>query len=311
MSAAASMVLALLLPGPPSSPGAGPVIISAPPPPGAATPASEPEVWIELADLPEGVVTGDPEFIETDAPDGGVDPPEDETPRLPAVPATPPTRTRRPQQPSPAPPAALARDLDPAVTTLGCLAFAPDTGTAACVEGGATRQAGGRAVLTLLGQPDEPYELWTVRPAADGGQTIPGDPLEVESARARLEALGARPLGEPVRLDGPDRVFLAAAAPAWLAWQVRGPRTGTTGAMGATAGRHVVVLSCGARRARLFSATATAGAQSVRAWVLGGDRFLLADFRSSHGPDEADGRSGRAVLVDLHRLCRRGAFARP
>jgi len=306
MVAAASMVFALLLPDPAASLGSGPIIVSAPPPPGAATAAPEPEIWVELADLPDGVVTGDPEFIESDPPDGGQGPPADEAPRLPVVPETPPTRWRRPQVPSPAPPAALARDLDPAGTTLGCLAFAPDTGTAACVEGGSTRQAGGRAVLTLLGQPDEPYELWTVRRAADGGQTVPGDPVEVELARARLEVLGARPLGEPVRLDGPDRIFLAEAAPAWLAWQVRRARAG-----GDRAERHVVVLSCGARRARLFSAMASGGAQSVRAWVLGGDRFLLADFRATDGPDGADGHSGRAVLVDLHRLCRRGAFARP
>jgi hypothetical protein len=313
MAPALSMVVALLLPSAPSSAPSGPAVISTPPARGVQGPPPEAEadVWIDLADLPDGVTTGDPEFIETDSPDGGVaeaTDPDDEMPRLPAVPATPPGRPRRPQSPSPAPPAALARDLDPAVTTFGCLAFSTSTNTAACVEGGSTAVPGGRAVLTLLGQPDDPYELWTVQPAAEGGQTVPGDPLEVEAARARLVSLDARPLGDPATLEGPGRLFLADATPAWLVWQVRG---GRLGASGAPAERHAVVLSCGARRARLFSSTAPGGPQRLRAWVLSGDRFLLADFQTDHGPSAADGRSGRAVLVDLHRLCRRGAFGRP
>jgi hypothetical protein len=298
MRPSAVMVLALVLPTPVAgAPTPGPVIVSTPPAPTA--PPTEPEVWVDLADVPEGVTTGDPEFIETDAPDGGVA--EASSPRLPAVPEAPPTRVRRPQSPSPAPPEALARDLDPAITSLGCLAWSAPTSTAACIEGAVTPATGGRAVLTLLGQTDEPYELWTVRPAATGGETVPGDPVEVDEARARLSALDAWPLGAPVGLDAPGRAFLTDAAPAWLVWQGRSTRAGE---------RHAVFLSCGARRARLFGAETSGGRPSLRAWTLAAGRFVLADFRTENVP-EAGARSARAVLVDLHRLCRRGDFARP
>lgn len=252
MAPALSMVVALLLPSAPSSAPSGPAVISTPPARGVQGPPPEAEadVWIDLADLPDGVTTGDPEFIETDSPDGGVaeaTDPDDEMPRLPAVPATPPGRPRRPQSPSPAPPAALARDLDPAVTTFGCLAFSTSTNTAACVEGGSTAVPGGRAVLTLLGQPDDPYELWTVQPAAEGGQTVPGDPLEVEAARARLVSLDARPLGDPRHPRGSRASFSGRRDPgmAGLAGP-RGPARREWCPGGAPRGRPLVRGAAGA-----------------------------------------------------------------
>lgn len=289
-----------------------PILRSAPAGPPTAPPTDPPE-WVDLADT---TTTGEPEFITTDSADAGL--PEtpvnegdvgDDTPKLPAPPSAPLGRFRRAQAPSNDPPAALARDLDPVVTPRGCLGWAEASQTAACIEGQRTSSGGGRAVLSLLGQTDEPYLLWTHQSAAEGDRTVPADPLEVEAARARLTALGVAPLGTPrVVMTGPGREHLGEDAPVWLTWK----RTRAGSAADAAAGlvdvyRHAVMLTCGARRARLFELAAPGGTQQVRVFVVGPPerRFAVLDFTRAWMLNHERGDVTRAVVVDLERLCRR------
>jgi hypothetical protein len=305
MIAALPLLLALL------SPPDAPLLRSAPAGPPTAPPTDPPE-WVDLADT---TTTGEPEFIETDSADAGL--PEtpvnegdegDDTPKLPAPPSAPLGRFRRPQAPSNDPPPALARDLDPVITPRGCLGWAEATQTAACVEGQRTSQGGGRAVLTLLGQTDEPYLLWTHQTAAEGDRTVPSDPIELEAARARLAALAITPLPAPqVLMTGPGREHLGEDTPVWLVW--KRTRVGSTAnAEGPVdVNRHAVGLTCGARRARLFELAAPGGTQQVRVFTVGRPeaRFAVIDFTRTWVLNHERGDLTRAVVVDLDRLCRR------
>lgn len=290
-----------------ATPSAAPTAMPAPPvlrsapvsnPDAEPEPAEVPEAWVDLA---ETTTTGEPEFIDTDPPDGGS---PAEAPRLPLPPKPLTGRPRRAQAATPPPPASLARDLDPAVTEAGCVGWSSGTQTAACIEGQHTAVAGGHVVLTLLGQLDEPYLLWTTPPERAGEQPIPGDPAELEEARARLAALALMPLGPPLVLDGPAREFLTAAAPAWLVWKKA--RVGTTG--GVDLERHTVMVTCGLHRARIFQTDhldTNGSGQRARVWLVDAGRTLVADFTRTWVTSTDRGRTTRAVVVDLERLCRR------